>query len=221
MILMIDTFIGFLAIMLFLSYLIKGLTSLVKDHVDYYTDNLRGEVDSFLNGCVKKTLKTLSTEHTWLKQIQWNRLDEKFLTEQNMEWLLTELGTKGDDLKQMSSYFKARLEVHKANIRFAFEKRTKKIALAMGLTVALALNINAFSILDTLYRDEDVRAKFSSAETVQMSLDLDDKYRTEIADPQTSEERRSWKNSGKLYSNKSTTFAVRYHLARRLFGRNR
>jgi hypothetical protein len=47
-----------------------------------------------------------------------------------------------------------------------FEKRLKNVTLAVGLALCLGLNINALTIWDKLYHDQDVRAKFSSAEYV-------------------------------------------------------
>ncbi len=80
----------------------------------------------------------------------------------------------------MGEALKARLEVHKANVRYTFEKRTKNISLALGLALCLFLNINAFTIWDTLYNDQLVRAKFASPEYVEAAEGLVKDYSIEI-----------------------------------------
>jgi hypothetical protein len=75
---------------------------------------------------------------------------------------------------------KARLEAHKANVRYTFEKRTKNISLALGLALCLSLNINAFTIWDALYNDQLVRAKFASPEYVEAAEKLVKNYSDEI-----------------------------------------
>jgi len=52
----------------------------------------------------------------------------------------------------------------------------------MGLALCLFLNINAVTIWDTLYRDQDVRAKFSSLEFVEEAQQLAADYEGQIRD---------------------------------------
>ncbi len=179
---LIETIIGFAAIMLVLSFLVKSMTSVVKNHIDYYSKNLKGEVDRFVRGTIGKTLEECSKKRPWLSQIQWQRLGEEFLSRENMEWLLTELGGDPNKLAKEKEKLSARLEVHKANLQYAFEKRTKNISLLIGLAFCLFLNINAVTIWDTLYRDQDVRAKFSSPEFVEEAQDLAAEYEEKIRD---------------------------------------
>lgn len=54
-------------------------------------------------------------------------------------------------------YIQARLEVHWANVCYAFETRTKNISLAVGIALCLVLNINALTIWKTLYNDRTIR----------------------------------------------------------------
>lgn len=169
---LIDTIIGFAVIMLLLSLLIKSLTSVLKNHVDYYSRNLEMEVKRLINGTIDLGGQTLEAKAPWTKNIQWRRLSEEFLNHENMKWMLTKLGADWNALKNL----KARLEVHKSNIRYAFEKRTKNISLLLGLTLCLALNINALSIWDTLYNDQQVRSKFASEEFVKSALDKTEEY---------------------------------------------
>ncbi|MDY6951450.1 MAG: hypothetical protein SWE60_08060 [Thermodesulfobacteriota bacterium] len=174
---LIETIIGFVVIMLVLSLLVKSLTSVVKNHCDYYSSNFKREVERFLRGTVKGGWDKWKEKAPWLDEIQWHRLREDFLTEKNMEWLLEKLDVEPKALKNLE----ARLEVHKVNIRFAFEKRTKNLSLAMGLALCLFMNINAFAIWETLYEDQQARAKFSSPEYVESALERVAKYDKKIA----------------------------------------
>ena len=115
---LIETMIAFSVIMLVLSLLVKTLTSVVKNHVDYYSQNFEAEVERLISGTLKKEIKERETKVPWLKEIQWGRLREEYLTKDNMEWMLEKLGADENALKNLE----ARLEVHKANIRFVFEK---------------------------------------------------------------------------------------------------
>lgn len=173
---LVETIIGFSVIMLTLSFLVKSLTSVVKNHVDYYSRNLRAEVDRFLCGIVGRTTAKLPK----MRGIQWGRLSDEFLSKENMEWWLRTLGMHPEKVKQELESMEARVEVHKANLRYAFAKRTNTIALAMGLALCLLMNINAFTIWERLYSDQDARAKFSSPEAVEAAVELAEKREEEI-----------------------------------------
>ncbi len=155
---LIETIIGFAAIMLTLGFLVKSLTSLVKNHFDFYSSHLKHEVGRLLNGTINKTLDDIKNT-SWGKDINWNRLGDDYLTKENMEWVLKKLGAKLEDLENL----KGRLAVHLGNIKYAFEKRLKNISLVVGLALCLGLNINAISIWNTLYYDQQVRATFAGA----------------------------------------------------------
>lgn len=177
---LIETVIGFTVIMLVLSYLVKSLTSVVKNHVDYYSDNLEWELGALIGEIADKSWDKLKEEFEWLKHMEWRRLGEEFLNMDNVTWLLGKLHVQEEKWKRLGEALKARLEVHKANVRYTFEKRTKNISLALGLALCLFLNINAFTIWDTLYNDQLVRAKFASPEYVEAAQELVKDYSDEI-----------------------------------------
>ena len=84
---LIETVIGFIVIMAILSLLAKSLSSVFKNHVEYYSKNLKAEVMRLIKGTVDMKLSELEA-HDELKDIQWKRLGEEFLTKDNMERLL-------------------------------------------------------------------------------------------------------------------------------------
>ena len=179
---LVETIIAFTVIMLLLSYLVKSLTSVVKNHVDYYSGNLESEVGRLVGEILNKSWNKVKRENEWLKHLQWQRLREEFLSTNNIRWLLTKLNVEKSKLDELGEGLQARIEVHKSNVRFIFEKRTKNLSLALGLALCLFLNINAFTIWDTLYNDQLVRARFSSPEYVKATEELLQEYEGEIHD---------------------------------------
>jgi hypothetical protein len=175
---LIETIIGFSAIMLILSFLVKSLTSVIKNHFDFYSRNLRHEVFSLLEGTIDKSRKQiknmmqknpkLCAKFPWLAN-DWKRLGEKYFTKENIIWVLKELDARKVTVDVVKN-LEGRLEVHVENVRYMFEKRLKNITLAVGLAFCLGFNINSFSIWDKLYNDQDVRAKFSSVEFVNSAI---------------------------------------------------
>jgi hypothetical protein len=163
---LIETIIAFAVIMLMMSLLVKTFTSVFKNHIDYYSKNLKVEVVRFVEGTLNELGQSLDDgQKEILKKMEWKRLGEEYLTKKNMEWLLETLGIS--DLRLKYSNFEARLKIHADKIRYAFEKRTKNIALVVGVALCLFMNINAFSIWDRLYNDQMTRSKFSSPKYVE------------------------------------------------------
>ncbi len=159
MVLLIDSAIGFAAIMLMLSLLVKSLTSLVKNYVDYYSENLRSEVDQFLNGMVGAGLNVLEVRFPWVRDINWKSLGEEFLTRDKMELLLRQISPTWTNMGDLDM----RLSLHVANLKYAFEQRMKNLALAIGLGLCMFLNVNAVTIWTTLYTDQQVRSTFATS----------------------------------------------------------
>jgi hypothetical protein len=161
---LIDTVIGFSAIMLMLSLLVKSLTSLIKNHVDFYSRNLQHEVNRLALGVLGKSRKAAvaqvksDQDKRFLEGINWERVGDEFLTKGHVEWLLTKLGATGGALQNLEQ----RLQVHAASIKYAFDARMKNVALAVGLVLCLGLNINGLTIWKTLYGDQQLRTTFAT-----------------------------------------------------------
>jgi hypothetical protein len=179
---LIETIIGFSAIMLILSFLVKSLTSVIKNHFDFYSENLKHEVYSLLEGTIgmsRKQIRNMIRDNPELRAKfpllanDWKRLGEKYLTKANIAWVLKELDPQKLTATVIQS-LEGRLAVHVENVRYMFEKRLKNVTLAVGLAFCLGLNINAFSIWDKLYNDEDVRTKFSSTAFVNSAIESEE-----------------------------------------------
>jgi hypothetical protein len=158
---LIETLTGFAAIMLMLSLLVKTVTSVIKNHWDYYSDNLKHEVQRLALETTGKTWDTLLKNPAapdWAKNIDWERLGDELLTPAYMSWFLKQLdqNAKVFDLD-------SRLRIHIANVKYTFEMRMKNLALAVGLGMCLLGNINALTIWKSLYTDQQLRATFSGA----------------------------------------------------------
>lgn len=166
---LIETIIGFSAIMLMLSLLVKSLTSVLKTHYNYYANNLEREFLNLVRGTFEELNETFTESHNQLlKNINWKRLGEEYFTKDNVMWWMKKINI--DESKLDLTRFKARLEIHKANIRFVFENNNKKLSVFFGLSLCLFANINAFSLWDQLYNDQQLRAQFSSEAFVDGAL---------------------------------------------------
>lgn len=157
MIQVLDTALGFVAIMAMLSLLVKCLTSLIKSYVDYYSGNLRAEADSLVEGMLGQGLTALAVTHTWIKDINWKSLGEEYLTVDKVKVLLQQLDPSWQDMGDLQ----ARVDLHLANLRYGFERRMKNLALAAGLAVCLLCDVNSLTIWKTLYTDQQLRTTFA------------------------------------------------------------
>jgi hypothetical protein len=160
---LIETLTGFTAIMLMLSLLVKTLTSVIKNQWDYYSDNLKHEVQRLVLettgkawddvlGSASEQVKNLAGE------IHWERLGDEFLNANYLSWFLKKLDSNADLID-----LESRLKVHLANMKYAFQMRMKNLALAVGVGLCLLCNINAFTIWKSLYTDGQLRATFASS----------------------------------------------------------
>ena len=171
MFLLIETIVGFSVIMLLLSFLVKSLTSVVKNHINYFAGNLKTEVEHFLRETLKESFDKIedikkTKAPDVLANVPWRRLGEDYLTLDNMKELLKKI-TGTDDYENLE----ARLKRHQSNLKFVFNVRMKNLSLVCGLGLCLFLNINALTIWKTLYTDTQVRAKFTSQKYVAAVLD--------------------------------------------------
>lgn len=170
MLTIIETVIAFAVIMLTLSYLVKCLTTLVKNYFDYYSTHFKREVERLVRDLGKDALEELQSKKSWAGQINWRGLSEEYFTKDNITLLMNRLGLDKSVADDMLAGLEERLQVHKANLAYAFEKRTKNISIALGLVLCLGLNINALTIWSSLYQNANLRAKFTSDQYVQQVL---------------------------------------------------
>lgn len=160
---LLETVIGFTVIMLLLSYLVKSLTSVVKNHFDYYSGHLETEVRDLVMRLLGKHLEDVKIGvYEPFKGIDWKEVGEEFLTADNFKALLGPALNPG----QVEA-LEAQLEIHKGKMQYAFSRRMKNLSLVCGLALCLIVNINAFTIWQTLYNDGQTRAKFAAPDYVQ------------------------------------------------------
>ena len=162
---LIETITGFAAIMLMLSLLVKTLTSVFKNYLDYYSDNLEHEIKRLVLETTGKTWDSILNSKDTPEQVKnivmdlhWERLGNEFLNPEYLTWFLQQL-----DRNALVSDLGTRLKIHIANVNYTFQMRMKNLALAMGLGLCLVCNINAFTIWKSLYTDQQLRATFSNA----------------------------------------------------------
>ena len=162
MIQLIDTAIGFVAIMAVLSLLVKSLTSLIKSYYDYYSANLHFEVNSLIQGILGKTLDEFADsgpKFAWLKDVNWKSLGEEILGMEKIKLLLKHLDST---IEVKDNELQARIDLHLANLKYGFERRMKNLALACGLSLCLLCDINSVTIWKTLYGDQQLRTTFAT-----------------------------------------------------------
>lgn len=162
---LLETVIAFAVIMLILSFLVKSLSSVLKNYFDYYTAHMEEELKQLVETFAERRWNVLAGEHSALSRIDFRKLGEEYLTLENVGGLLKQVGVSFD-----AEALKARVELHKANVRYLFEKKMKNLSLVAGVALCLVMNINALTIWDTLYHDQGVRTKFASPQYVESVL---------------------------------------------------
>jgi hypothetical protein len=218
MIPLLDSAIGFIAILLTLSLLVKSLTSLIKSYVDYYSEHLRAEVDQFLQGMLNQSLQTLAARAPWVAGINWKSLGEEYFTRDKMAVLLRQLDPNWVNLGDLD----ARIDLHVANLKYTFERKMKNLALATGLGLCLVLNVNALTIWKTLYTDQQIRTTFATgyaqnalvradaeAKADQAVRDAKEKAGQQTTDPKMTEQEKAKKklqDESKAFQDSTHTF---------------
>jgi hypothetical protein len=172
MVQLIDTAIGFVAILAVLSLIVKSLTSLIKSYIDYYSANLHSEANALIEELLGRSLEELSVTHPWISTINWKSLGEEFLQIDKVKVFVNYLDPTLD-LTARTEQLKALVDLHLANLRYEFERRMKNLALASGLGLCLLCNINALTIWKTLYTDQQIRTTFATT-YAQKALSLTD-----------------------------------------------
>jgi hypothetical protein len=163
---LLETAIGFVAIMLMVSLLVKSLTELIKDHFDFYCDNLYYEADQFLRSVVNKSLSELKTDTAvltrapWLQDFDLSRMGDEFFNEDNVKALL--LSIEPDLDPRVLANIKGLLSAHVSRVKYMFQQRLKNLSFAVGVGLCLILDVNAVTIWRTLYTNDQVRTAFAS-----------------------------------------------------------
>ena len=94
---LIETTIGFVAIMMVLSFLVKSLTTLISDHFDFYCDNFQYEVSQLIRNTTGRTWEWWASDPAtvrrlpWVADIKWERLGDEFFSEDNIRWVVSQL----------------------------------------------------------------------------------------------------------------------------------
>ena len=145
---LLETAIGFVAVMLILSLLVKSVTSILKDHFDFYTDNLRYEVGRLIRNTTGRLLTDLESDPQvlarapWVGDVNWSRIGDEFFIKDNALWVLRALGATDAQLENLDG----RLAGHLSRVKYTFEQRMKNLSFAVGLGLCLTLDINALTI---------------------------------------------------------------------------
>ena len=160
---LLETAIGFVAIMLVLSFLVKSLTTLISDHFDFYCDNFQYEASRLIRNLTGKKWETCAAAANvlarapWVKDVKWERLGDEFFSEENIKWVVTQL----EPAAAMGS-LKGLIQVHQSKVKYAFQQRLKNLSIAVGLGLCLFLDVNGLSIWNTLYHNDQLRTTFAS-----------------------------------------------------------
>lgn len=178
MLALIDTVIGFAALMLVLSMLIKAATSMIKNLGSYAEEALKHEMGLLLES--PKVTEILGSKLDLnLTQVNFGGLGKRYLTLENLE------GLAGKDLagkvKDKAAEMKSVVDAHRRKLDLLLEKRNKNLSLVVGVIICLALNINAFAVWQGLYSNQQLRMRFSSPEYVDQVLTKSADLKKEIA----------------------------------------
>ncbi len=160
---LIETAMGFAAIMLVLSFLVKSLTSLISDTFDFYCDNFQYEASRLIRNITGRTWQSWTTDpavvaaHPWVADVKWERLGDEFFSEDNITWVARQLvpGAILNDVKGL-------IKVHQGKVKFAFQQRLKNLSIAVGLGLCLLFDVNGLTIWQVLYQNDQLRTTFAS-----------------------------------------------------------
>jgi hypothetical protein len=178
---LIETAIGFVAVMLMLTLLVKSVTELIKAHFDFYCDNLAYEADQFFRAALGRSLASLQRDPRVRQKLPWlsaenlSRIGDEFFNEENARAALGALesvtGTQVDPV--IAAHLKGVLAAHVSRVTYTFNQRMKNLAFAVGVGLCLLLDVNAITIWRTLYTHDQLRTTFSSPEMTSRLLGTD------------------------------------------------
>jgi len=173
---LIETTIGFVAIMMVLSFLVKSLTTLISDHFDFYCDNFQYEVSRLIRNTTGRTWESWASDAVtvtrlpWVADIKWERLGDEFFNEENIRWVISQLrGVPPDQID-----VKGLVQVHLGKVKYTYQQRLKNLSIAAGLGLCLLLDINGLTIWRTLYQNNQLRTAFASEYATEALTSVDD-----------------------------------------------
>lgn len=172
---LLETAIGFVAIMLMLTLLVKSLAELIKDHFDFYCDNLNYEADQFLRSVIGRSLTELKNDATalakapWLRDFDLARIGDEFFEEDNVRSVLLQIDPALDPAKLTN--IKGQLAAHVSRVKYMFQQRLKNLSFAVGVGLCLMLDVNAVTIWRTLYTHDQLRTTFASESATRALLE--------------------------------------------------
>ena len=209
---LLETAVGFVAVMLLLSLLVKSLTSLVKDQFDFYSDNLKYEASRFVRNTIGRSWSELQEDPAivknapWLKDIDWSRVGTEFFNKENVDWLLKGLGASPAQLENVEG----RLAVHLSRVKYMFEQRMKNLSIAIGIGLCLVLDVNALTIWHTLYTHDQLRTTFASEVATRALLESKDaaSQAEPTKDPDVEQQRQNLKQASAKFSQGLATFTT-------------
>src|SRR4051794_20996809 len=127
---LVETAVGFAAIMLVLSFLVKSLTTLISDHFDFYCDNFQYEVSRLIRNATGRTWEQWAADRAtvsrlpWLADIKWERLGDEFFSEDHIRWVVSQLrGVRPDQVD-----VKGLVQVHLGKVKYAYQQRLKNLS---------------------------------------------------------------------------------------------
>src|SRR6476620_4186349 len=176
---LIETTVGFVAIMMVLSFLVKSLTTLISDHFDFYCDNFQYEVSRLIRNTTGRAWESWANDPDtvkrlpWVADIKWERLGDEFFSEDHIRWVVSQLsGVRPDQVD-----VKGLVQVHLGKVKYAYQQRLKNLSIAAGLGLCLMPDVNGLTLWRTLYQNNQLRTAFASdyaTEALTIGDDADD-----------------------------------------------
>lgn len=172
MLTLMDTAIGFIVVLLMISLVIKGLTSVIKNFVDYKRAIIADQIRKFVERADaqsehwRKLLKGLYQEGRMGGEARDPRLSHslnKAIGDGGLRSWLAAGETPGEKAQDILPL----VQTLNDQIGEAVSATNKNFSLLIGLALCLLLNINALTVWTSLYHDANLRAQFSAPAMIQ------------------------------------------------------